>query len=96
MAGRKIVILCLLFLCPLFPSSAVLAQEIYGKGRVVDPQGNTLARAVVELLAHDRVLAESATGPDGEFLMKTGSAGEFVIKVTALDFGPSPLSYGAG
>jgi hypothetical protein len=83
MAWRRIVILCLLF-----PCSAVLAQEIYVKGRVVDPQGNTLAGAVVELLAHNQVLAESTTGPDGEFRIKIGSAGEFVVKVTAAGFRP--------
>jgi Carboxypeptidase regulatory-like domain len=83
MAWRKIVILCLLF-----PSSAVLAQEIYVKGRVVDPQGNTLARAVVQLLAHNQVLAEAIAGPEGEFQMKVGSAGEFVVKVAAAGFRP--------
>ena len=88
MAWRKIVMLCLLLLCLLFPASAAFAQEIYLKGRVVDPQGNGLARAVVELLAHDQVRAESTSGPDGEFLMKTGSAGEFLMKVTAAGFRP--------
>ena len=55
---------------------------------MVDPQGNGLARAVVKLLVHDQVRAESTSGPDGEFLMKTGSAGEFLMKVTAAGFRP--------
>jgi len=58
----------------------LLAQEIVLKGRVADPQENSLPQALVQLVHHNEVLAQAVSGPDGRFEMKVASAGEFLIK----------------
>ena len=63
MPGVKIVIFFLL----LAPCS-VLAQEIVLKGRVIDPQGNALPSAPVQLIVHNQVLSQTKSEADGQFL----------------------------
>src|SRR5579863_5975550 len=76
-------IIVLLFL--LLASSA--AQEFALSGAVLDPEGNALPNAAVEILRHDHVLAQTVSGPDGHFRV-TLSAGEFVIRAEASGFRP--------
>ena len=83
MRGLKIVAFFLL-LTP----CALIAQDIVLKGHVLDPQGNALADASVQLVDHDQVLVRTTSGPHGQFLVKVKSTGEFVVKVGAPGFRP--------
>ena len=83
-AWSAVSFLILLILPPL----PLLAQVIVLKGRVADPQGNGLPQALVQLLAHNQVLAIATSGPDGLFQLTVGSAGEFLVKVDARGFRP--------
>jgi hypothetical protein len=67
---------------------ALRAQEIVLKGRVIDPQGKPLPDAAVQISQHNQVLARATSGPEGQFLLKAGSAGEFVITAAAPGFRP--------
>jgi len=77
-----------LFLLPFFLACALFAQEIAMKGHVTDPQGNALPDASVQLLDHDQVLVRTTSGPQGQFLMKVKSPGEFVVEASAPEFRP--------
>ncbi len=68
--------------------SPLLAQEIVLKGRVTDPQGNALPKALVRVTGRDRVLGQTTTAPDGQFQIKLSAAGKFLIKVDAAGFRP--------
>jgi uncharacterized protein involved in tellurium resistance len=83
MRGLKIVAFFLL-LTP----CALIAQDIVLKGRVLDPQGNPLTDASVQLVDHDQVLVRTTSGSHGQFLVKVKSAGEFVVKAGAPGFQP--------
>ena len=83
MRGLKIVAFFLL-LTP----CALIAQDIVLKGRVLDPQGNPLTDASVQLVDHDQVLVRTTSGSHGQFLVKVKSAGEFVVKAGAPGFRP--------
>jgi hypothetical protein len=85
MTGTKTLIS---FLMPALLSLPMLAQEIVLRGRVVDPEGNSLPNASVQFIGHDQVLAQAISGPDGQFLMSAPSAGEFVVKASASGFQP--------
>ena len=87
MKGIKIIIFSILFSLSL-TSCALQAQEIVLKGRVLDPQGNALANASVQLMDHHQVIAKANSGADGQFVLKAGSAGDFVIKAAAPGFRP--------
>jgi len=78
----RIFALLLLFLAP----CSLLSQQIALKGRVVDPRGNVLPNAILQLVGHGKVLAETTTGPDGQFQLKVPSAGDFVLEVSAEGF----------
>ena len=88
MQGFKIVIFFLLFLSLLLMPCVLLAQEIVVKGRVIDPQGNALPNTSIQLIERDQVLAQATSRPDGQFLMKLKSPGEFVLKADAPGFRP--------
>ncbi|MFZ0201657.1 MAG: TonB-dependent receptor [Candidatus Sulfotelmatobacter sp.] len=66
----------------------LFAQETTLRGRVVDPEGNALPNASIEIVGQDHVLARAISGPDGHFALKFNSAGEFVIKAEASGFRP--------
>ena len=66
----------------------MLAQEILLKGRVIDPDGNALPSATVELIDHTHVRERATSGPDGLFHVELHSPGQFVIKVDAPGFRP--------
>src|SRR3984957_12467292 len=100
MAGAAIRLSFLLLVVWL--SLPLLAQEIALKGRVIDPDGNALAKATVQLVDHDhdRVLRQTISGPDGLFQIALPSAGKFVLRVAAPGFRPveqpvSAPSYGS-
>ncbi len=76
--------LFLLILC----SVPTIAQEIVLKGRITDPQGNSLPQASVQVIGHGRVLGQSISGSDGSFQLKLSSAAQFVVKVQAPGFRP--------
>ncbi len=77
-----------LFLLPFFLACALFAQEIAVKGHVTDPQGNALPDASVQLLDHDQLLVRATSGPQGQFLVKVKSPGEFVVEASAPGFRP--------
>jgi len=81
MDGIKIVVFVLLL-------TPCLAQEIVVKGRVIDPEGNALPDASIQLIAHKQVLSQTASGSDGKFLVKVMSAGELIIQAEASGFRP--------
>ena len=72
----------------LFSALPLLAQEITLKGRVIDPDGNALPSATVELIDRTRVRERATSGPDGLFHIELHSLGQFVIKVDAPGFRP--------
>jgi hypothetical protein len=65
-----------------------LAQEIVLKGRVIDPEGNALPDASIQLMEHQQVLSQTASRADGKFLVKVTSPGEFIIKAESSGFRP--------
>src|SRR5580693_7533703 len=81
MDGIKIAVFVLLL-------TPCLAQEIVLKGRVIDPEGNALPDASIQLMEHKQVLFQTASGADGKFLVKVMSAGEFIIEAESSGFRP--------
>jgi len=81
---RPAAIFLILFL--LLAPRTLIAQEIMLTGRVLDPEGNALPNAAVEIVGQDQVLARAISGPDGQFVLKLSSSGEFVVKAEASGF----------
>jgi len=79
-------VVALLFL--LLMTGAILAQEILLRGRVVDPEGKALPDASFQIVGQHQVLAHAVSGPDGQFVAKLRSPGEFIIKAEAPGFRP--------
>jgi hypothetical protein len=69
-------------------SVPLLAQEIVLHGRVIDPEGNALPDASIQLIERNQVLAQTTSGPNGQFLVRARSSGEFVIQAAAPGFRP--------
>jgi len=84
MRRRKRTVLLAFLLC----SVSLVAQEISLTGRIVDPQGNALPKAQVQLVKRNQVVAEAISDPDGQFQIRVGSPGEFVLHVDAAGFRP--------
>jgi hypothetical protein len=84
-AARTLGLFLMLILSSSLPT---IAQEIIVKGRVTDPQGNSLPHASVRLVDHDRVLGQAISGSDGLFQIRLFLAGQFVVKVEASGFRP--------
>jgi carboxypeptidase family protein len=75
------------FLMTLFLLSLpAMGQDLILKGSVVDPEGRTLPNASIQLVSHNRILAKTTSGSNGQFLLKVESVGEFVLKVDADGF----------
>src|SRR5580693_166966 len=91
MDGIKIVVFVLLL-------TPCLAQEIVLKGQVIDPEGNALPDASIQIMEHKRALSQAASGSDGKFLVKVMSPGEFIIEAEASGFRPvtRPITVHAG
>jgi uncharacterized protein involved in tellurium resistance len=64
----------------------LFAQEAILRGIVVDPQGDSLPQATVQLIDRARVLAQVVTGKDGRFQINVSSVGQFLVKVDASGF----------
>lgn len=77
----KIVSLALLFL-----PCVLSAQGIVLRGRVVDPQGNALPNATVQIADRNQVVARTKSVADGKFLLQVSSTRELTIKVDAPGF----------
>jgi hypothetical protein len=69
-------------------TGSLCAQDITLKGRVLDPQGNALANATLQLVQRGRVFTTAASGPDGQFQLKASAPGEFILKADAVGFRP--------
>jgi hypothetical protein len=89
----KILSLVLVFL-----PCVLLAQGIAFRGRVVDPQGNALPNATVQIADRNRVVARTQSAADGKFLLQVRSTGELTVKVDAPGFRSvsQPVSVRAG
>jgi hypothetical protein len=71
----------------------LFAQMVVLQGRVTDPQGIALAKALVTLVNHgmpanDSRLRKTTSGPDGRFEVQPDAAGQFDLKVEAEGFQP--------
>jgi len=86
MAGPKILLSFSTLI--LWLSLPLLAQEVVLKGRVIDPQGNALPKAAVQVLQQGRVVGRGVTGADGLFQITLGSVGQLIVKVEAPGFRP--------
>jgi hypothetical protein len=75
-------------LLTIFLSFPLLAQDIVVNGRVVDPRGNALPDAAVQLIDHGKVFGSATTGKDGRFQILTPRQGQFLVKVSAAGFRP--------
>jgi hypothetical protein len=62
------------------------AHDIYLKGRVVDPQGQIVPKADVQLVDRKQTVARTTSGPDAEFELRVRSAGEYTLNVEAAGF----------
>ena len=69
-----------------FVPCLILAQDISVTGRVADPQGKALPKAGVQLVDHKQIVAQTTSGPEGEFELKANSAGELTVIVDAAGF----------
>ncbi len=74
------------FLLLLLIPHGLSAQAIRLTGRIVDPQGNALPDASVQLIVHNQVATQTKSGVDGQFVLKVPSPGEFIIRVDAQGF----------
>ena len=52
------------------------------------PRVNALPNASIEIVGQHQVLAQAISGPDGQFVVKLRSSGEFVLKAEAPGFRP--------
>jgi hypothetical protein len=80
MKTKFAILLCLLAPC------LIQAQNIPLKGHVVDPQGNALPQANIQLLDHKQTVARTSSRAGGEFELKVRSAGEFTLDVESTGF----------
>jgi hypothetical protein len=83
---------------PLLLSCSLLAQNIVLKGRVLDPQGNAVPDASIELVAREQILSKVGSGIEGQFLLTVSSTGTFTVKVEAPGFQSvtRPILFAAG
>ena len=87
-----------LALIPLLLSCSLLAQDIALKGRVLDPHGNAVPDASIELIAREQILSKVRSGIEGQFLLTISSTGSFNVKVEVPGFQPvtRQILFGAG
>lgn len=84
-AGTRMLMSSLLLFLGL--SLPLLAQQIVLRGRVVDPDGNALPDATVQLIDHGQVRGQATTGPDGRFQIALPSPeGRPLVRVDASGF----------
>lgn len=73
-------------------SAPLFSQEIVLAGRVVDPSGNALSAASIQIFAQDQIIAQTTSAADGRFTLRLISAGEFVVQAEAAGFSPVIMS----
>ncbi len=61
-------------------------EEIFVKGRVVDPQGIALPNAAIEIVASNRIVVKAVSSADGQFMAEPNVTGHAVIRVHAEGF----------
>jgi hypothetical protein len=66
--------------------TSLYAQDISLKGRALDPQGNALRNATLQLIQRGRVFATATSGPDGQFQLNASAPGEYILKADATGF----------
>jgi hypothetical protein len=76
------------FLLALMPCALAAQQQIVLTGHVIDPLGNSLPKASVQVLDRTRVLGRATSGTDGSFHMNLSAPGAFVVKVEVPGFRP--------
>lgn len=77
-----------LLLWALIVPCTLQAQVVSVKGRVLDPQGRPLPGAVVRLFQRDKSLAQTTSGPEGQFHAAVPFPGDFIIQIEASAFQP--------
>ena len=85
-----LLLLLLFLMCP----RSTLAEGQNVSGRVVDPQGNAVANALVSLVAEDgRQSQQTTTGRDGQFIFTAILPGKYALKlnVAGFEFVDQPL-----
>jgi len=73
-------------LLPGFTSPLLAQQGKTLRGEVHDPLGSIVVGAGVELLASDKVIAQTSTNKDGEFHFDLPNAGRYAVRVHAATF----------
>jgi len=73
-----------MMIAPLF----VIAQDADIRGRIVDPAGNALAGAAVQLFQGNQLLAQTRSAADGRFLLTLHATGALTLKADATGFRP--------
>jgi len=81
---RSWIALVPLIIVPLF----VIAQDAAIRGRIVDPAGNALAGAAVQLLQGNQVLAQTRSAADGRFLFSLHATGDLTLHADVAGFRP--------
>ncbi len=66
----------------------VIAQDAAIRGRIVDPAGNALPGAAVQLLQGNQVLAQTRSAADGRFLLSLHATGDFTLRADVAGFRP--------
>jgi hypothetical protein len=66
-----------------------IAQDAAIRGRVVDPAGNALPGAAVQVLQGNRVLAQTRSSADGRFLLTLHATGEVTLRADVAGFRPA-------
>jgi hypothetical protein len=66
----------------------VIAQDAAIRGRIVDPAGNALPGAAVQLFQGNQLLAQTRSAADGRFLLTLHATGTLTLKADATGFRP--------
>ena len=76
----------------LLPSALLAQPQIALQGRVLDPQGNALPGASIEIIVQTagkrQIVGKTSSGPDGFFAIKVAPSPRVEIKVEAAGFRP--------
>lgn len=81
---RSWIVLVPMMMVPLL----VIAQDAAIRERIVDPAGNALPGAAVQLLQGNQVLAQTRSVADGRFLLSLHATGDFTLHADVEGFRP--------
>lgn len=76
------------FLLSLVLSSGLRAQDVILQGRIVDPAGNAVQGASVQVMNGDQILAHGQSSTDGHFQLNVRVGGDVTIRVEVPGFEP--------